>query len=58
MTSPRPCKRIGRCLGNGGANVTRDGVGVEKRDLMPEMYDEIDLDQQSASNAPSTKSGC
>ena len=34
------------------------GVGVEKRDLMPVMFTEIDLERSSsASNAPSTPKG-
>jgi glycolate oxidase len=34
------------CVKVGGVLTGEHGVGVEKRDLMPEMYDEIDLDQQ------------
>jgi glycolate oxidase len=30
----------------GGVLTGEHGVGVEKRDLMPEMFNEIDLDQQ------------
>ncbi|WP_374307666.1 FAD-linked oxidase C-terminal domain-containing protein [Methylocella sp.] len=34
------------CVEVGGVLTGEHGVGVEKRDLMPEMFDEIDLDQQ------------
>ena len=30
----------------GGVLTGEHGVGVEKRDLMPEMFNQIDLDQQ------------
>jgi glycolate oxidase len=34
------------CVEVGGVLTGEHGVGVEKRDLMPAMFDEIDLDQQ------------
>lgn len=34
------------CVAVGGVLTGEHGVGVEKRDLMPEMFSEIDLDQQ------------
>jgi glycolate oxidase len=34
------------CVKVGGVLTGEHGVGVEKRDLMPEMFNEIDLDQQ------------
>ena len=34
------------CVEVGGVLTGEHGVGVEKRDLMPEMFNEIDLDQQ------------
>jgi glycolate oxidase len=34
------------CVQVGGVLTGEHGVGVEKRDLMPEMFSEIDLDQQ------------
>ncbi|WP_395698144.1 FAD-linked oxidase C-terminal domain-containing protein [Methylocella sp.] len=34
------------CVEVGGVLTGEHGVGVEKRDLMPEMFDDIDLDQQ------------
>jgi glycolate oxidase len=34
------------CVEVGGVLTGEHGVGVEKRDLMPTMFDEIDLDQQ------------
>ena len=34
------------CVQVGGVLTGEHGVGVEKRDLMPEMFNEIDLDQQ------------
>lgn len=34
------------CVEVGGVLTGEHGVGVEKRDLMPEMFDEIDLEQQ------------
>jgi glycolate oxidase len=34
------------CVEVGGVLTGEHGVGVEKRDLMPEMFTEIDLDQQ------------
>jgi glycolate oxidase len=34
------------CVAVGGVLTGEHGVGVEKRDLMPEMFNEIDLDQQ------------
>jgi glycolate oxidase len=34
------------CVQVGGVLTGEHGVGVEKRDLMPEMFTEIDLDQQ------------
>ncbi|WP_315920660.1 FAD-linked oxidase C-terminal domain-containing protein [Mesorhizobium sp. SP-1A] len=34
------------CVKVGGVLTGEHGVGVEKRDLMPEMFDQIDLDQQ------------
>ena len=34
------------CVKVGGVLTGEHGVGVEKRDLMPEMFEEIDLDQQ------------
>jgi glycolate oxidase len=34
------------CVKVGGVLTGEHGVGVEKRDLMPEMFSEIDLDQQ------------
>jgi glycolate oxidase len=34
------------CVRVGGVLTGEHGVGVEKRDLMPEMFNEIDLDQQ------------
>ena len=46
------------CVEVGGVLTGEHGVGVEKRDLMPEMFNETDLDQQSASNAPSTRAIC
>src|ERR1700674_2646307 len=36
------------CVAVGGALTGEHGVGVEKRDLMPEMFDDIDLTQQIA----------
>lgn len=35
------------CVEVGGVLTGEHGVGVEKRDLMPEMFNEIDLDQQA-----------
>ena len=35
-----------RCVELGGVLTGEHGVGVEKRDLMPEMFSEIDLNQQ------------
>jgi glycolate oxidase len=34
------------CVQVGGVLTGEHGVGVEKRDLMPEMFDKVDLDQQ------------
>ena len=34
------------CVAVGGVLTGEHGVGVEKRDLMPEMFSEIDLNQQ------------
>jgi len=34
------------CVAVGGVLTGEHGVGVEKRDLMPEMFNQIDLDQQ------------
>ena len=34
------------CVASGGVLSGEHGIGVEKRDLMPEMFTEIDLDQQ------------
>jgi glycolate oxidase len=34
------------CVKVGGVLTGEHGVGVEKRDLMPEMFSQIDLDQQ------------
>jgi glycolate oxidase len=34
------------CVEVGGVLTGEHGVGVEKRDLMPEMFSELDLDQQ------------
>ena len=34
------------CVEVGGVLTGEHGVGIEKRDLMPEMFSEIDLDQQ------------
>ena len=34
------------CVEVGGVLTGEHGVGVEKRDLMPEMFNEVDLDQQ------------
>ena len=34
------------CVELGGVLTGEHGVGVEKRDLMPEMFSEIDLNQQ------------
>jgi glycolate oxidase len=34
------------CVEVGGVLTGEHGVGVEKRDLMPTMFDEVDLDQQ------------
>jgi glycolate oxidase len=34
------------CVAVGGVLTGEHGVGVEKRDLMPEMFSEIDLSQQ------------
>src|SRR4249919_717573 len=34
------------CVEMGGVLTGEHGVGVEKRDLMPEMFNEVDLDQQ------------
>jgi len=34
------------CVEVGGVLTGEHGVGVEKRDLMPEMFDETDLDHQ------------
>ena len=34
------------CVKVGGVLTGEHGVGVEKRDLMPEMFTQIDLDQQ------------
>ncbi len=34
------------CVSVGGVLTGEHGVGVEKRDLMPEMFNQIDLDQQ------------
>ena len=34
------------CVKVGGVLTGEHGVGVEKRDLMPEMFNQIDLDQQ------------
>jgi glycolate oxidase len=34
------------CVAVGGVLTGEHGVGVEKRDLMPVMFDEVDLDQQ------------
>ncbi|HBQ34325.1 MAG TPA: FAD-binding oxidoreductase, partial [Ochrobactrum anthropi] len=34
------------CVKVGGVLTGEHGVGIEKRDLMPEMFNEIDLDQQ------------
>ena len=34
------------CVRVGGVLTGEHGVGVEKRDLMPEMFSEVDLDQQ------------
>jgi glycolate oxidase len=36
------------CVAAGGVLTGEHGVGVEKRDLMPEMFNAIDLDQQIA----------
>jgi glycolate oxidase len=36
------------CVAVGGVLTGEHGVGVEKRDLMPEMFDDIDLAQQIA----------
>ena len=42
------------CVEVGGVLTGEHGVGVEKRDLMPEMFNETDLDQQMRVSAPST----
>jgi glycolate oxidase len=34
------------CVKVGGVLTGEHGVGVEKRDLMPEMFSQVDLDQQ------------
>ena len=34
------------CVKVGGALTGEHGVGIEKRDLMPEMYDDVDLNHQ------------
>lgn len=34
------------CVGVGGALTGEHGVGIEKRDLMPEMFNDVDLKQQ------------
>jgi hypothetical protein len=34
------------CVEFGGVLTGEHGVGIEKRDLMPEMFSEIDLNQQ------------
>ena len=34
------------CVQVGGVLTGEHGVGIEKRDLMPEMFNEVDLDQQ------------
>ena len=34
------------CVEDGGVLTGEHGVGVEKRDLMPEMFSEVDLAQQ------------
>ncbi|MFX9004229.1 FAD-linked oxidase C-terminal domain-containing protein, partial [Acinetobacter baumannii] len=34
------------CVEVGGVLTGEHGVGVEKRDLMPAMFDEVDLNQQ------------
>ena len=34
------------CVELGGVLTGEHGVGIEKRDLMPEMFSEIDLNQQ------------
>jgi glycolate oxidase len=34
------------CVAVGGVLTGEHGVGVEKRDLMPEMFEKVDLDQQ------------
>jgi glycolate oxidase len=36
------------CVAHGGVLTGEHGVGVEKRDLMPEMFSEVDLAQQIA----------
>ena len=46
------------CVEVGGVLTGEHGVGVEKRDLMPVMFSEIDLNQQQRSNAPSTTRAC
>ena len=42
-SAPKSCKL---CVEVGGVLTGEHGVGVEKRDLMPAMFSEIDLDQQ------------
>ena len=34
------------CVAVGGVLTGEHGVGIEKRDLMPEMFDKVDLEQQ------------
>ena len=46
------------CVEVGGVLTGEHGVGIEKRDLMPVMFTEVDLAQQTAPrNAPSTTRG-
>ena len=42
-SAPTSC---GLCVEFGGVLTGEHGVGIEKRDLMPEMFSEIDLNQQ------------
>ena len=46
------------CVEVGGVLTGEHGVGVEKRDLMPAMFTEVDLDQQQRSSAPSIRKAC
>ena len=42
-SAPTSCRL---CVKVGGVLTGEHGVGIEKRDLMPEMFTEVDLDQQ------------